>query len=167
MLSRGRTRSPSDLVDNHHDLLEVAQHAVGDDIVHSLRTDAVPVDKPSAGLQDAARKPDYSGASREGSMSSSRSRFLRIAHSTSRLRSVGFGALTTDSDRYQHRRANVRSEPTTDRPARRCARLIHPRSAAFSTWHPRWEPRSLPAESCNHHIRSLTTSSKMVGSEPL
>ena len=72
-MSRGRTRSPSELVDNHHDLLEVAQHAVGDDIVHSLRTDAVPVDKPSAGLQDAARKPDYSGASREGSMSSSRS----------------------------------------------------------------------------------------------
>ena len=72
-MSRGRTRSPSDLVDNHHDLLEVAQHALGDDIVHSLRTDAVPVDKPSAGLQDAARKPDYSGASREGSMSSSSS----------------------------------------------------------------------------------------------
>ena len=67
-------------------------------------------------------------------------------------------------NRCQGHRANVRSEPTTERPARRCAELTYPGGTAFCTLHPRWEPRSLPADSCNHHIRSLTTSSTMAGS---
>ena len=62
---RRRTRSPSDLVNNHHDLEEVVQHAGDHDIVSSLRENAIIVYRPSFGLQHAALEPDYSGAPRE------------------------------------------------------------------------------------------------------
>ena len=65
LISLGRTRSPSDLVDHHADLVEVVRHAGDDDIVPSLRVNATKVDGPSVGLQPAALEPDYSGAPRE------------------------------------------------------------------------------------------------------
>ena len=65
LIPLGRTRSPSDLVDHHADLLKVGQHAEDHDIVPSLRAYAMKVDGPSVGLQHAALEPDYSGAPRE------------------------------------------------------------------------------------------------------
>ena len=71
LISLGRTRSPSDLVNNHHDLEEVVQHAGDDYIVRSLRENAIIAHKPSVGLQDPVLKFDYSGPPRERPMPSS------------------------------------------------------------------------------------------------
>ena len=123
---------------------------------------------PPRTLHDQFASPRHSG--RWGAPDSRRRRLCRGEHACELPAARAEGAASVSvhrrptPNRCQDRRANVRSEPTTERPARRCAELTYPGGTAFCTLHPRWEPRSLPAESCNRDIRNLSTSSKAVGS---